>query len=420
MTDHLTARAIASYRERTLSPEELLALDDHLQVCRECRERIAQPDRLAAEVAFLKRELREESAALHPFYEELAAYVDGGLDEVDSEVVRSHLDLCARCEAELKDLVDLKSRISTLSEPSGRRRYGWLAAAAAVLALAAVGAFLVARADVERLEMEVAQLGAENERVRSEYESARSEIERLQARLPEPEPQSSPSPEVERIADAGRTITLGPSGNVQGVDGLPPGHRALIGNALSTGRIEASPLLAGLVQAAGTLRGGGEGAPFALLSPVGTVVRSIRPTFRWSPRDGATRYVVSVYDESFRLVVDSPPLRTTEWTPDAGFEPGEVYQWQVKADRAGMEVLSPAPPAAPARFRLLDSDEAEELAAAEGLYGGSHLLMGLLYAQAGLLDESEEELRLLRQENPESHLVRDLLRSVSNLRQPRR
>jgi predicted Zn-dependent protease len=38
--------------------------------------------------------------------------------------------------------------------------------------------------------------------------------------------------------------------------------------------------------------------------------------------------------------------------------------------------------------------------------------LGLLYAQAGLLDEAEQELRTLRQANPDSEAVRRWLAQV--------
>ena len=97
------------------------------------------------------------------------------------------------------------------------------------------------------------------------------------------------------------------------------------------------------------------------------------------------------------------------------FEP--IYQWQVRAESGGTDVVSPTPPAPPAQFRVLDSAEAAELAEAETRYDDSHLLMALLYARAGLLDESEEELRALGEQNPQSSVVSDLARSVSGLRE---
>jgi hypothetical protein len=81
----------------------------------------------------------------------------------------------------------------------------------------------------------------------------------------------------------------------------------------------------------------------------------------------------------------------------------------------GNEVISPRPPAPQAKFRVLDQARANELAAAKRAYANSHLTLGLLYAQAGLLSESEQELRLLLKENPNSEVARKLLSQVQTL-----
>jgi len=65
----------------------------------------------------------------------------------------------------------------------------------------------------------------------------------------------------------------------------------------------------------------------------------------------------------------------------------------------------------------MDQAKVNELAKAKRAYASSHLTLGLLYAEAGLLKEAEQELRLLRKANPNSELARTLLRQVQALRQ---
>ena len=53
---------------------------------------------------------------------------------------------------------------------------------------------------------------------------------------------------------------------------------------------------------------------FLVIDPVGKVLMTDQPTFRWSPMEGATGYVVEVYDSKFKL---EPPARsslTNSWT----------------------------------------------------------------------------------------------------------
>ena len=153
-----------------------------------------------------------------------------------------------------------------------------------------------------------------------------------------------------------------------------------------------------------------------MLDPVGGVLLTDRPTFRWSALEGASAYVVEVYDDAFNLVASSPQLTAPRWAASQTLPRGRVYSWQVRAVKDGRETKSPRPPAPQAKFRVLDRAKADELARARRAYPSSHLTLGLLYADAGLLKEAEQELRLLQKANPDSALARSLLRQVQALR----
>ena len=153
---------------------------------------------------------------------------------------------------------------------------------------------------------------------------------------------------------------------------------------------------------------------FSVLEPAGSVLLTDKPAFRWSTLDGATGYVVEVYDEQFNLVSSSPQLSNASWTTT--LPRGKVYSWQVKAIKDGQEITSPRPPAPQAKFRVVDQAKANELAQAKRAYGSSHLTLALLYADAGLLKEAEQQLRLLRRTNPNSDLANKLLRQIQTLR----
>src|SRR5262249_35281012 len=184
-------------------------------------------------------------------------------------------------------------------------------------------------------------------------------------------------------------------------DHLPTVYQQMIRNALSSQRLEKSPLLAGLVRPDSLLRKGGDnrGARFSVVAPVGIVMLSDRPTFRWSPLEGATGYVVEVYDDKLRQIIASPQLADTSWTALKSLKRGGIYFWQVTAIKGGEEIISPRPPAPLADFRILDESLANELVQARRAYASSNLTMALVYTQAGLLDEAEQEFRALRRAN---------------------
>src|SRR5262249_16558203 len=119
-----------------------------------------------------------------------------------------------------------------------------------------------------------------------------------------------------------------------------------------------------------------------------------------------------IYDADFNEVAVSPQLSNTVWIVTRSLERGRTYSWQVTARAGDKEVSSPVKPAPEARFMTLDRAKANELANAKSAAAGSHLTLGVLYAQAGLLDDAERELQALLRANPKSTLAQRLLRSV--------
>ncbi|HKG20980.1 MAG TPA: hypothetical protein VKC34_03710 [Blastocatellia bacterium] len=233
---------------------------------------------------------------------------------------------------------------------------------------------------------------------------------------PPPTPPPSPVTVVAQLNDGAGQLVLDEEGRLSGADDLPPPYRSRLKQALSTRRIERSSRLEGLARPPSSLMSSDDRkGDFSLTEPVAVVLMSDRPTFRWSQMQAATGYVVEVYDGKFNLAATSPQLSGQSWRPPQPLRRGELYAWQVKAIKDGLEYKSPRPPAPQARFRILDLAKANELAKARRAYASSHLTMGLLYAEAGLLKEAEHELRALQKANPRSEVARSLLAQVQAL-----
>jgi hypothetical protein len=233
---------------------------------------------------------------------------------------------------------------------------------------------------------------------------------------PQPEATApTPVPIIAQLKDGKLELTVDQQGKLSGIDSLPPAYQNLVTRALSTQEIERSPALQGLTRPPSSLMGSADpNSRFSVVGPVGEVLLSNQPTFRWKAMEGANGYVVEVYDPQFKLVASSPQLTELSWTTTLAR--GNLYSWQVKAIKDGEEVTAPRPPAPQAKFRVLDETKANELARAKRAFGTSHLVLGLLYADAGLLDEAEREFRLLRKANPNSDLALHLFRKVQALR----
>jgi hypothetical protein len=239
--------------------------------------------------------------------------------------------------------------------------------------------------------------------------------------LPTAPPQSDSTPPppvvavVAELNEGSRVVSLDQEGKLSGAEDLPLAYQQLLRQTLSNGRVERSSQLQGLTRPPSSLMSPNNSQKvFEVLDPVGDVLLSNKLTFRWTAMDGASNYVVEVYDEKFNPVVVSPQLTGLTWTTT--LPRGQIYSWQVKATSESGETTSPRPPAPQAKFRIIDQSTANELANARRAYPSSHFTLGLLYADAGLLREAEQEFRLVQKANPDSELARNLLRQVQSLR----
>lgn len=232
--------------------------------------------------------------------------------------------------------------------------------------------------------------------------------------VPEPSAIPSPSPVVVvSLDDGGQRVTLDEQGNLAGLGPLSPATQRALKAALTDGRVRTPAALNALAGRSGVLLGGSsEGVAFPLVGPVGTVVRTDRPTLRWRPLAGAQGYTVTLLDADLNPIAISPPLTATGWTVARPLERGQTYVWQVAAQTKGGEVIAPAAPAPEARFKILELAKAAQLRRLEAAHPSSHLARGVSYAQAGLLDDAAREFRALLAANPQSPVARKLLRNV--------
>lgn len=427
-SEHISIEDVADYRRGKLGPRRLLAIGDHIAECELCRRQLVGEEQLASAIAFLRAEIPFQPAAgfEHLSYDELEGFVDFRLTGADHVRAEGHVKTCGQCRAEAKDLWIFKhaleeerSRANKLLLLGIRARRVALQIAA-MLIIAALAVWVATRMlqrQVVDLKGRVSELEQERDRLQnneSTISELRAEVERLREGSASV---SQPGNLVVVLSDSGRTIALDKHGSLSGLERVPSEYLRLAQEALQTQRAVTPAGLSRLTRKAGILLGGPqEGVSFALTSPVGTMVRSNRPVFRWHALGGATAYVVAIYDANFNEVATSPSLPTTEWQPQGVLDSGKIYSWQVTAERGQTQITSPSPPAPEARFEVLSPTDVVRLQRAENDLAGSHLMLGLLYAQAGLLDEAEQELVQLTKENPKSVVAKNLLGSIKRLR----
>ncbi|HEV2800060.1 MAG TPA: zf-HC2 domain-containing protein [Pyrinomonadaceae bacterium] len=463
MIAHLSPKQIEDFFRQQLHVAELLSVSEHLGECEQCRQMIESATDADATYSALRSGIFNEAGDLlppvphtahaHLTSEQATLYVDNDLSGESLRAVAAHLTVCEQCALAVDDLRAFRAEVM----PSLEREYrpapvetvepvepvpppvaGWwrqmlaslpssfrispmpaFGTALAVLLLA-LGGWLIWRTTREgrtRQEVAVSPSPAATQSPAAASTSTASLPTPAPSSTPSPTPALAPAAEVARLNDGGGLLTLDSEGNLSGADHLPPAYQSLLKKVFANGRIERSAKLKGLVRPPSELMGAGEKeSGFSVVEPAGRVLITDRPTFRWTPLEGATRYVVELYDGDFNLVAASPPINGRSWVASQPLARGEVYAWQVKATRDGQEITSPRPPAPQARFRVLDRAKANELTRARRAYPSSHLTLGLLYAEAGLLDEAERELRLLQKANPGSQLARRLIEQVRALR----
>jgi len=394
MSTHLSEEQLRLYRERALPPEPLLGVSNHLAVCPECRALLNSAAALHAGVAAFHSVLDAEiDAAAHLEYDEIASYVDSQLNLTQATRVETHLEECERCTSDVRELRALKQELESKGaahSPWSRVAAFWKSAmtwqASAALAGAAACALLLV----------------------------------LLVRQPSGNPApANPPAGIASIRDGSRVIAIARAGHLSGLDSLADRDRAAVEKAFAAGRIEAPAATAGLGAQPGVLMGASPDAPrVKLLGPLGAIVEIQQPLFRWVPVAGAD-YSVSIYNDRYDQMATSGWIQATEWRATHSLPRGGIYSWQLKVRRNGEEFTTPVPPAPEARFKILPAADEVDLAAARAASGDSHLVLGILYAERGLLEQAEEELRQLRDQNPASSGVAALLASVERLRQPK-
>ncbi len=367
----------------------------------------------------------------HLTEEEMAGHVHRSLSSEDLKSVADHLSCCVLCSLAVDDLRAFRNEIApsldreyhpvSNSSPAKSRRPS-LTSLTELFRLSPVPAFGAVVAILLLTGMGWLIWQAVREREQNvEIVIAPTPSPESVPVVPNPQPQTVPAPEprtmVAQLNDGAGVLTLDQEGKLSGTESLPLAYQNLVKKALTTGRVERSSQLNGLNRQASSLMSSENAKDeFSVIEPVGNVLMTNHPTFRWSALKGAKGYVVEVYDSKFKLVTTSPQVTSQSWAPSQSLPRGEVYSWQVKGIEEGQEVTSPRPPAPQAKFRILDQTKANELAKAKRAYASSHLTLGLLYADAGLLKESEQELRILQKANSNSDLARTLLRHVQALR----
>jgi anti-sigma factor RsiW len=394
MKECLTMETLERYRSGEVAfSREGTAVERHLDDCARCRAQLRSlVSGAAAQLAASLTAPPLETTCLDE--ELLSRCADGSLDDVEIEMVEAHLPHCPRCSADVEDLRLSRAELNRVhwapaSPGTARRRFGagWLMpllprpavwAGGLAAAVVAVGGLM---------------WGLDGAGQRHAGEAGGAVV------------RGTPP------GHGGERVALGAP------EALPPE----VAEALRTGRVAPPPALDRLIGEAGLTRGlPAEARGPVPLRPWGTVVLSPRPTFEWRAVPGATRYQVVVTPEAEGApIVQGRAVAGSRWSPPRALRAGSIYHWEVLAFR-GRELLAaaPAPNEPRARFEVLEATQAMELRERARRHAGTPLVLGVLYARAGLLDDAERELSAAVRADRGSAPAAKLLAGVRALRGP--
>ena len=402
MTEHPTKQELDDYRWRMLAPVAFLSVHRHVAGCPRCAAECNQPQDLARDLDDLQTALLDTTndAPYHLSENDVLAYVRGDLGEIDLEITQSHLSSCATCLDEVQRQTPAR-RLQSASFVNRWRLWRVAAVVSCAVILILLAVWLLRTTPTENKE-QVWNPGNQGSPVSS----------------PAPTQQTSPDTQFALVInDGNQKITVDKTGTLAGLEQLPLSTQRKIRAALQTGKLERSPALAQVASQSSTLLSKPDNAlQFRLISPLGQVVRSEQPILRWHSLDGALSYQVVVTDADLNEVVASPSLNTTDWRVSMPLKAGKIYSWQVTALKDGAKITSPVLPAPQAKFKTIDRSTSELLLKAERAYPDSHLTLGILYADAGLLDEAEQQLRLFMSNSPRADIAQKLLQNITAIR----
>ncbi|MCU1229282.1 MAG: hypothetical protein JWO97_2166 [Acidobacteria bacterium] len=373
---HLDDDRVERLRRRTLVPEELIEASRHIRECAACRARVASNSATIQAGRLLDRELSSDlGVAPHLDFETLLPYVEGTLPDERRADAAAHLDECSMCRAEAEDLREFRQVMAARKSRPRARYVAWAAALATSIATAL---FLT----------------------RPAPSTPRSES---------PPRASATTALVVALRDGSRNVGLDSNGKLHGTT-AEGAWADVVASALRNPDLQRPESLRALSGSAETQRGPSGDRELSLREPVGVVVESDRPNFRWSSTLNDARYELAVFDEKGRVVVRGA-TREAEWQPSTPLLRDATYLWQVRAATAGREVIAPAPDQPEARFAVLRTDLATQIAAARQRNEG-HLVLGVLYFRGGAIAQARKEFEALRAENPDSDVARRLLASA--------
>jgi hypothetical protein len=419
MDTHLSTEEIRNYLGRKLSQHDFNRASDHVHSCKVCYRDFLDElqERFPIEIDL------DELAGMQGWHlqgEELAAYVEGRMDELNFECASLHLEECGSCMEKTSAAFEYRlehprlSPIARRKQPPTWSRYlhGFQSISTHRLQLAAAAVLVIALVLTVWV---LIQLRPASPQL--------ADVPPAETVSPDPSPRQPTAPvqigpgvgsDTRHRTDTSMSNRMAANSNSE--KGEVNRHEEAMERLLIARDLVMPPAIEMLDRTPSIAVRGNHASiqSFTIVRPFTTVISNDCPTFSWTALNGATSYTVSVFDGGLHLIRTSEPLTETQWLIPQRLEAGIVYTWTVTALKDGQEVVSPASPAR-AEFKILGEPELRTLKR-RVRRTTSHAARGVLYAEAGLLEEAEKELQTHLKLRPADERVKGLLRTVQSWR----
>jgi hypothetical protein len=169
-------------------------------------------------------------------------------------------------------------------------------------------------------------------------------------------------------------------------------------------RVGAKEAISDSVQRPASLKGLASGSDPVLEYPFSEVVADTQPALRWKAFGDST-YSVSLSDPR-GLISRRAGLKDTSWTPPSALSRDRIYTWEVES--AGVKHRG--------TFRVLSESQEKQLEKVRSEHGNSHLVMGAVYEEMGLLAQARQAFEAMAKDKSQSQQAAKLLSHLDGLR----
>ncbi|CAN5800075.1 hypothetical protein BH20ACI4_BH20ACI4_01520 [soil metagenome] len=398
--EHLNEIELKQYGESNLSPREFLHVQTHLETCEECQRRLDEmfPKIAEREEALLIEDLQADvKDDFHLNYDEhLKPFIYETISAIDKEIVESHVEVCAVCREDLRDLLNFHRELEQEKEirefsKSGfwatvsnwfstpNRKAVWLTFASVMILVSAGLVWFFALRPANEIVQTPANSG----------ENAKNQTVPIVNQMPIETNQNANTPKTNQSNAQNQNADL-PEKVIEMAALVLP-------KFLNDLRINESE----------TLRGNNdsETQKIAVISPNGKVIRDSSPILSWQNVANIETYEVTVFDENDNRIAKIESVKNNSWRV-ANLPKGKIYQWQVSAKKVSKDGKT-TNYLGKGKFYIVGERDENKIIQAQNA-----LEKGKAFAEAGLLTEAETEFRQYLKQNPNSENAKKFLRQV--------